>query len=433
MGTLLTFKHIFSDGISHENPEDDLELLIVNLKSKKEWLHSQKIDDLIDFFDSLGTSWKNSNEYFGNNLKHLSEFLSRDNLEKELKLSLRGNFSVLDEFIPLFDIPDSLYHAQPRGISVHWIAGNVDILGIFSVVQALLTKNLCLIKAPHDYSLLKKLLLSFKDISTEKISGQDLLNCITLVYVERDDLVNQEILSKNADIRIAWGGDEAVSTILSLKKNFFTEDIIYGPKYSYAILDSNFLENNLKNTAQRLAFDVSIFDQNACNSPHTIFVENNDSDNPNLVRDFAKELSNSMETVNRLMLPKSEISEKKSMEILSLRAEYDFKGEVFAPKNTDWTVIYSEDKGLANPCFSRVVFIKPIKNAEDLGKFHNRKIQSIGMGISNIEKRKKLIDLVTMLGGDRCPSIGSMSKFNSPWDGIFGMDRMVRWISMSNQ
>ena len=85
------------------------------------------------------------------------------------------------------------------------------------------------------------------------------------------------------------------------------------------------------------------------------------SDNPNLVRDFAKELSNSMETVNRLMIPKSEISEKKSMEILSLRAEYDFKGEVFAPKNTDWTVIYSDDKGLANPCFSRVVFIKAIK------------------------------------------------------------------------
>ncbi len=51
---------------------------------------------------------------------------------------------------------------------------------------------------------------------------------------------------KNADIRIAWGGEEAVSTILSLKKNFFTEDIIYGPKYSYAILDSEFLKRQSK-------------------------------------------------------------------------------------------------------------------------------------------------------------------------------------------
>ena len=83
------------------------------------------------------------------------------------------------------------------------------------------------------------------------------------------------------------------------------------------------------------------------------------------LKELAKELANSMETVNRLIVPKSEVSEKKAMEILSLRTEYDFKGEVFAPKNTDWTVIYSEEEGLANPCFSRVIFIRPIKNAED--------------------------------------------------------------------
>jgi hypothetical protein len=429
----LTFKNILSNGVLHETTEDNLELLITNLKSKKEWLHSKKINDLLDYFDSLGNYWKNSNDNFGNNLKHISEFLSRKNLEKELRLSLRGNFSVLDDFVTLFDDPEFLYHAQPRGLSVHWIAGNVDVLGIFSVVQALLTKNLCLIKVPHNYSLFKNLILSFKEVSTNKISGKDLLDCITLIYVTRNDIFNQEILSKNANIRIAWGGEEAVSTILSLKKNFSTEDIIYGPKYSYAILDSEFLKDNLKNAAQRLALDISIFDQYACNSPHTIFVENNDLGNPDLVKDFAKELSNSMETVNRLILPKSQTSEKKSMEILSLRTEYDFKGEVFAPKDTDWTVIFSEEDGLANPCFSRVIFVRPIKNAEEIGKFHNNKIQSIGLGISNSEKRKKLVDLITFLGGDRCPSIGNMSKFHSPWDGIFGMDRMVRWISMTNK
>ncbi len=430
----MTFRNILSDGILYEKDEDNLETSIINLKSKKEWLHSQKIDDLLDYFDALGQYWKNNtDENFGSNLKYVSEFLSRKNLVKELKISLRGNILSLDKFVNLFDDNEFLYHAQPRGISVHWIAGNVDVLGIFSVIQALLTKNLCLIKVPNNYLLFKNLILSLKQVSTKKIDGKDLVNCITLIYIDRNDLKNQEILSKNADIRIAWGGEEAVSTILSLKKNFFTEDIIYGPKYSYALLDSEFLKDNLKDSAQKLALDVSIFDQYACNSPHTIFIENNDTGNPNLVKDFAKELSNSMETVNRLILPKSKISDKKSMDILSLRAEYDFKGEVFAPKNTDWTVIYSEEEGLADPCFSRVVFVRSIKNAEEIGKFHNRKIQSIGIGISDHNRRKKLIDLITLLGGDRCPSIGNMSKFHSPWDGIFGMDRMVRWISMTNQ
>jgi len=344
---LLTFRNILSNGISYEKDEDNLETSIINLKSKKEWLHSQKIDDLLDYFDALGQYWKNNvDENFGNNLKYVSEFLSRKNLVKELKISLRGNISSLDKFVNLFDDNEFSYHAQPRGISVHWIAGNVDVLGIFSVIQALLTKNLCLIKVPKNYSLFKNLILSLKQVSTKKIDGKDLLNCITLIYIDRSDLKNQEILSKNADIRIAWGGEEAVSTILSLKKNFFTEDIIYGPKYSYAILDSEFLKDNLKDSAQKLALDVSMFDQYACNSPHTIFIENNDP-NFSIVKKFAKELSNSMESVNRLMLPKSQTSEKKLMEILSLRAEYDFKGEVFASKNMDWTVVYSEDEGLA--------------------------------------------------------------------------------------
>ena len=77
---LLTFKNILSDGTIHENLEEDLESLIINLKSKKEWLHSQKVDDLLDYFDSLGNYWKNSTSgNFGNNLKYISEFLSRKN------------------------------------------------------------------------------------------------------------------------------------------------------------------------------------------------------------------------------------------------------------------------------------------------------------------------------------------------------------------
>jgi hypothetical protein len=58
----------------------------------------------------------------------------------------------------------------------------------------------------------------------------------------------------------------------------------------------------------------------------------------------------------------------------------------------------------------------------------NRKIQSIGIAI-NDEERFDLVDKITFFGGDRCPPLGKMSFFDSPWDGMFGMDRMVRWIT----
>lgn len=415
----------------YEKDENDLYPIIETLKKRQDWLHNLLVDDILDFFDKLGKLWKSQNNKFGTNLKHVGDFLSRENLSRELTISLRGNYHALDEFVELYSDKRLLYHAQPRGLTVHWIAGNVDILGVFSVVQALVTKNLCLIKAPHDYKILRELLLSFKDIKTEKISGQEFIKCIALVYVERNDEKNQQFLSNSADARIAWGGEEAISTILSLKKKFFTEDIMYGPKYSYAIIDSHSASVEAKNIAQKLAVDICVFDQYACNSPHTILIESPDGENE-ISKNFAKELANAMDAVNRLLLPKPPISEKKSMDILSLRTEYDLKGEVFCPQNTDWTVIYSNENGLAEPCFSRVVFVRPIKNAMDVRDLNTKKVQSIGLAINDPQKRKKIADLLTMKGGDRCPSIGTMSLFGSPWDGMFGMDRLVRWITIYN-
>ena len=45
------------------------------------------------------------------------------------------------------------------------------------------------------------------------------------------------------------------------------------------------------------------------------------------------------------------------------------------------------------------------------------------------EKRIEVLDKVTLFGGDRLPPIGEMSYFESPWDGMFPLDRLVRWVS----
>ena len=266
-------------------------------------------------------------------------------------------------------------------------------------------------------------------MNTEKIKGQEILRCIALVYIEKDDFENQQKISLEADTRIAWGGKDAVESILSLKKKFFAEDIIYGPKYSYAVIDTKSIIQNKEKLAQKLALDISIFDQFACNSPHTILIENLEGDDQE-IRSFTKLLADAMGNVNRLMIPKKDVSEKKAMDILSLRTEYEIKGEVFCSENTDWTVILSDEEGLAEPCCSRVVFVRPIKNLNQIEKYQNRKIQSIGLEMNDENKRIKLADDITKNGGDRCTNIGMMSLYSSPWDGMFAIDRLVRWIPL---
>ena len=418
-------KILLSKGKLLDKETESIQNSIDNVNNQRQWIHSQNIDDLLEFFDKLGRYWaeKYSKE-IGVNSKHLISFLSKENLGKKLDIALRGNRNIIEKFVDLSD-PELIFHAQPRGVVVHWIAGNVDILGIFSVVQAIITKNVSIIKAPAKYQLLLKLIQSIQEIKTEKIFGSDLIKCIEIIYVDRNDHKNQQLLSKNADVRIAWGGEEAVNSITTLPKSPFTEDIIYGPKYSYAIVDEESIIQNSEKIAQRVAMDVSMFDQYACSSPHTIFVE---SDDEEIINNFAKKIAKSLEDINEILMPKKEITPEKSLEIIDVRTEYGIKGNVISSKGTEWTVICSNEKEFAKPTFSRVIQVRKLDKEFLLKENSSRKIQTIAV-VMEQEKRYEIIDKLTLLAGDRCPNVGNMSLFDSPWDGMFGMDKMIRWIT----
>ncbi len=423
MVILLKCKLIFHNGKEIDEFIESPENLIIDLQNKIEWLHSISINDILDFIEAFGNLIKeNSTFTFASTSKHLSDFFKRNNLQRELDLSLRGNYLILDKFVKLEKGGNKLYHTQPRGVAVHWIAGNVDELGIFSIIQALITKNVSLIKAPSNYENLLYLVNLLKKTKTEKLSGEDLVKTISIIYLEKNDERNQKLISEGADVRIIWGGLDAVSSIISIPKKPFCEDIIFGPKYSYVILDEE--ATSKPDLALKLAFDISIFDQNACSSPHTIFIE---TENKEILNSFGKKLSVAMEKVNKL-IPKKSISESKAMEIHEIRSENEFSGNVFSSKDTSWTVVISENDELEKPCFSRVVFVKSISNATNLSTFNNKKIQTIGI-VMDKEKRLKLIDKLSLQGGDRSPTLGDMSTYENPWDGMFVMDRLVRWVT----
>lgn len=426
MVILLKCKLIFHNGKQFDELIDSPQNLIIDLQNMIDWLHDIHTNDMLDFIEAFGNSIiSNSNSNFASTIKHLSDFFKRDNLQRELELSLRGNYLILDNFVKLDKGGDKLYHVQPRGLSVHWIAGNVDELGIISIIQALITKNVSLIKSPSNYENLLELIHILQKTKTKKLSGEDIVKTISLIYLEQDDEKNQKLISEEADVRIIWGGLDAVSSIISLPKKPFCEDIVFGPKYSYVILDEEAVSKS--DLPVKLAFDISIFDQNACSSPHTIFIETNDI---TILNSFGKKLSIAMEQVNKL-IPKKPISESKAMEIHEIRSENEFSGTVFSSKDTSWTIIVSSDNTLAKPCFSRVVFVKPISDAMNLTTSNNKKIQTVGI-MMNKEKRLKLIDKLSLQGGDRSPTIGSMSTYENPWDGMFVMDRLVRWVSTYN-
>jgi len=413
-------------GVRKNTTSFKLDLLIQKLHKQREYLHALPIDDLIDFFNQLTLYWQTkglTKKY--PYLKNITDFLSKKNLLPRLTIALHGNYKALDTFIDLGD-PCFLFHAQPRGLTIQWLAGNVAILGLFSIFSALLTKNVSLIKASsRGYSDLIVFLETLSKISTKKISGKQLAQCIAVVLIDRTDTATHELLSLAGDVRVAWGGKDAVETIINLKKSIDCQDIIFGPKYSYALIDNETLTTHLMQSAQRLAIDVSVFDQYACSSPHTVFIQANKKQ----ALQFAQILAKQLELVNRTLIPKGETSAAKAMEILDIRSEYAIKGKVFSSKGTDWTVVYTDEKGLFKGCFSRVIFVKTIKNIAKLTAYSNRQKQTLTVGMT-LQNKLQYLDMITRTGIDRCPDLGFATFFESPWDGMFVFDRLVRWVTI---
>ena len=119
-----------------------------------------------------------------------------------------------------------------------------------------------------------------------------------------------------------------------------------------------------------------------------------------------------------LILKKSINTLKLLSETLIVSSKDWYELEVFKNQNTDIPIALLSD--------SHIVLEKDIFMMA-------KKLDAIALHPRLSTLSKKIVDKITLLGGDRCPSIGNMSKFHSPWDGIFGMDRMVRWISMGNR
>jgi hypothetical protein len=416
---------------------DTLEPLSRSLIAAQEKLRAIDIDDLIGWCDAAATTWTQPQHVMAEFIRRrglgfLPLWMRRRNLETVCNRALRGKAAALDGFVPLRENDSLLVRAQPRGLVVHWVAGNVPVLGLLSLMQSLLVKNANILKVSQQGAgLLPHLLAAFAGVNYiipggKVVRGQDLLDTIAVVYCDRGDDAAAQELSRLADVRVAWGGREAVEAIINLPHRFGTEDIVFGPKLSFAVVGRERLADAVaaQRLAAQLAADASAFDQQGCNSPHTVFVEKGGIVPPT---EFAGILGTAMEAELKRN-PLAEVDPAAAMNVLGVRTEYAMRGEVWSSRGMGWSVVYSdEDRGLADACYLRTIFVRPVDDICDVVQYASHKTQTAGLAVD--DRRHALADRLTARGVDRCPNVGNMRLYDTPWDGLFAMDRLVRWVS----
>jgi hypothetical protein len=104
------------------------------------------------------------------------------------------------------------------------------------------------------------------------------------------------------------------------------------------------------------------------------------------------------------------------------------RGEAYYSRDIQWAVVYSdEDQGLAEACYLRTLFVRPVDDIFAVAEFCSSQTQTAGLAVD--DRRRALADALTARGVERCPAIGAMRIYDAPWDGLFAMDRLVRWVS----
>ena len=416
---------------------EDFEKIILSFVRKKNLLSNIKIKDLIRIFNELSNIWQKKdsklyNLFSKNNLGFLIGWLKQNNIQEILNLNL-NDIEALDK-PKLFD--RKKIYAAPKGTIVHWIAGNVPLLGILSLFQGILSKNKNIVKVPSTFKKILSEILNdvtqktFK-IGKKKISGRKITDSILVVYVDKNNTYGQQILSKYADIRYAWGGREAIENIMRLNKKIDCEDIVMGPKISAGVISRNFLKNRKisETLADNITRDVFNFNQMGCNSPHNIYIEKNSKIS---VKEFAKILYEKfmIESKKRELIDRNPID---TYNILAERVFYSASKERDALFDDGYQfsifIDYNNPKS-SSPLYYRTVYLKIINNIYEASDYFPPDIQTIGTAISKSSEERFIKNLVNK-GALRITKIGKMSVYETPWDGILSINRMVKWVPIS--
>jgi len=411
---------------------EDLTIIINELKKNSEIIYSYPTGAIVEIIHEYSKILSKDRKFLNyEGVTFLVLWLKKINIEKLLHINL-GKQEYLDDFIQIED--NKYMKALPRGLVCHFMAGNVPTLPIFYLIQSLLCKNINLIRVPIDnINIVAELLKPLKDITINFegtcYSGLALLKCTSLINFPSKNIELNTEMSIAADVRVICGGDEAVNTLAILTKKTTCKDIIFGPKYSFAVFEKSAMESaNFSQTLDAFVSDIISFDQKACSSPQVLFIEKSNLS----IKEVALELSKSINKISK-RYPKNKIDEATAAKIINKRGEYllSLEKDIICGIGLDYTILIDKETNLEEPVQCRTIFLKEIGNILDVCKLITPRIQTIGIASQDKNKIMDFANKVSLKGVDRLVKVGFMNLYDSPWDGMLFMSEIVKWTTLN--
>ena len=422
----------FFNGKSVAQPIVPASEIVHSAKSAGKKLINWPIHRILDIFDQFSQHLLSRTNplhalFPSAGLAFIAQWCRRNHLESILKTAFE-DLEILDRFVQGNGRNDRFYRVYPRGLVVHWMAGNVPTLGFLSLIQGMLTKNINIIKSSSDSdTFLSRLLEQMGEIEPDSsMSGRRLVESVAVIRYDHNQIEAGNYLSKQADARVFWGSDESVKLLKQLPTGVGTHDIVFPNKTSAIVIGKRALDESdqFPGISRKIAADVSIFEQKACASPHTIFLE---TTNDGIVEAFAQTLKSALTQALRSH-PKIMPSSTERTAILNLRSEYDMFHRAWYSDGIEFTILSDDKLKLGPPIGNRTIFLRKVKELSELAELITPNVQTIGI-LADANQYEQLTNLFGAMGAQRFTKLGMMTHFESPWDGYNMPQNFVRWTS----
>jgi len=308
--------------------------------------------------------------------------------------------------------------------ATHVLSGNLPGLAALPMMATLALKSAVIVKPAAGDPVFPALLAS----SIAEVS-EGLGRCVVVAPWQGGDATLEDVAFRETDLVVASGTDEAIAAIAARVPGRF---IGYGHKISLAAVGKERLvdANALRGLAQRLAYDVSLWDQQGCLSPQVCYVESGGAASP--VR-FAEHLAHALAEQGRTLPPRVQTLEDRAA-VLRFRQEAEWRADegvrlYASPEGSDWTVTVESGPELMPTCLNRCVRVKIVGSLDEIKATlvpQRRYLEAAGLAVGP-ERVQAIVDLLAACGVHRVCPIGTMQQPPLSWvQG--GRPRIGDWV-----